>query len=119
MNALHLVLDHLLDIGMRDGPEGPPISVAIDADPQICRVVMFGDGFIASMSPSTGERSRDLTELELPLVSQLVEAWKGEVICRQSRTDDDQPCLGVGFTIPWISAPGSQAVEEADQINPV
>ena len=120
VNALDLVLDHLLDIGLRDGPEGPPISVAIDADPQICRVVMTGDGFIAAMGQSTRGRSTDTTELELPLVRQLVEAWKGEVICcRQSRTDDDQPCLVVGFTIPWMSAPGSQAVEEADQINPV
>jgi len=80
---------------------------------------MTGDGFIAAMGQSSRGRSTDTTELELPLVRQLVEAWKGEVICRQSRTDADQPPLVVGFTIPWMSAPGSQAVEEADQINPV
>ena len=113
------MLDHLLDIGLRDGPEGPPVTVAIDADPLICRVVMSGDGFIAAMGQSTRGRSMNTIELELTLVRQLVEAWKGEVICRQSCTDDDQPCLLVVFTIPWMSPPGSQAVKEADQINPI
>ena len=105
VNALHLVLDNLLDIGDHDGPVGAGLTVAIDAAHQICRVMVKG-------------RSTEGLDLEFPLVRQLVEAWNGELTCRWSGADD-APCLAVVFTVPRIAAPGMQAIEEADQINQV
>ena len=101
VNALHLVLDNLLDIDDLDSPVGAGLTVAIDAAQQICRVMVKG-------------RSTEGLDLEFPLVRQLVEAWKGELTCRWSSAND-APCLCVVFTIPRIPSPGMQAIGEVDQ----
>ena len=114
VNALYLVLNHLLNTELRNRPEGVPIKVAIDADLRSCRITVSGHGLMAFMDRPNQGRSTDGPDLELPLVRQLVEAWKGEVLCRWSSPEDDT-CLSVVLTIPRIPPPGMQAIEEFDQ----
>ena len=118
VNALHLVLDHLLDTELRNAPESVAITVAIDADHQNCHVTVSGHGLMAFMDRPNQGRSTDGPDLELPLVRQLVEAWEGEVSCRWSSAAD-ATCLSVVFTIPRIPPPGMQAIEEVDQTDQV
>ena len=121
VNALHLVLDQLLDTELRDAPESMAITVGIDADDQNGRVTVSCHGLMALMAlmerPNQGQ-STDGADLELPVVRQLVEAWEGEVSCRWSSAAD-ATCLSVVFTIPRIPSPGMQAIEEVDQTDQV
>ncbi len=81
VNALYLVLDHLLDTELRDRPEGVPIRVAIDADLRSCRITMSGHGLMALVERTSQGRSTYRNDLGLSLMRQLVEAWKGDVTC--------------------------------------
>lgn len=114
VNALHLVLDQILDTELRDAPESMAITVGIDADDQNGRVTVSCHGLMALMERPNQGRSTDGADLELPVVRQLVEAWKGEVSCRWSSAND-ATCLSVVFTIPRIPSPGMQAIGEVDQ----
>ena len=116
VNALHLVLDQLLDKELRDAPESMAITVGIDADDQNGRVTVSCHGLMALMERPNQGQSTDGADLELPVVRQLVEAWKGEVSCRWSSAND-ATCLSVVFTIPRIPSPGMQALGEVDKID--
>ena len=108
------MLDQLLDTELRDAPESMAITVGIDADDQNGRVTVSCHGLMALMERPNQGRSTDGPDLELPVVRQLVEAWKGEVSCRWSSAND-ATCLSVVFTIPRIPSPGTQAIGEVDQ----
>ena len=84
VNALHLVLDQLLETESCDASESVAITVGIDADDQNSRVKVSGHGLMAFIDWPNQGRSTDGPDLEVPLVRQFVEAWKEEMSCHLS-----------------------------------
>ena len=68
INALYLVLDHLLDTNLHYKPEGVPIKVAIDADLRSCRITVSGHGLMALVELTSQGRSTDSNVLGLSLM---------------------------------------------------
>ena len=135
-NALQLVLDQLLDNGLRHGDASQPVLVAFDpcaaetGNP--CRLTVssfsrqepVGDAVLQRWQKpfSRGDQTRSGHQVEgaglgLALVAQLVEAWDGRLSITQvlatdwTRTD-------VSFTLPRKPEAGTPAAGEDVQTDP-